>query len=37
MEVDAIIKTSKEIRDKLKRELDFMENPIDDTLDPVKP
>ncbi len=37
MEEDNIIKTSKEIRDKLKIESDFMENPIDDTLDPVKP
>lgn len=37
MEVDDIIKTSKEIRDKLKRESDFKENPIDDALDPVKP
>lgn len=32
-----ILKASKEIRDKLKRELDFKENPIDDTLDPIKP
>lgn len=37
MEVDDIIKSSKEVRDKLKIELDFMENPIDATLDPVKP
>ena len=37
MKEDIIIKTSKEIRNKLKSELDFKENPIDDTLDPVKP
>jgi uracil-DNA glycosylase len=37
MEVDAIIKSSKEIRDKLKRESDFVKNPIDNSLDPVKP
>ncbi len=37
MEEETIIKISREIRDKLKRELDFKENPIDDTLDPVKP
>lgn len=37
MDVDTIIRFSKGIRDKLKRELDFVENPIDDTLNPVKP
>lgn len=37
MEVDAILKYSKEIRDKLKRESDFVENPIDVSLNPVKP
>lgn len=37
MEENTIIKISKEIRDKLKKELDFEENSIDDTLDPVKP
>lgn len=37
MDEYSIIKTSKEIRDKLKIESDFKLNPIDDALDPVKP
>ncbi len=37
MDIDTITKASKDISDKLKRELDFKENPIDDTLEPIKP